>query len=110
MCVSGRASKFLTASSHKIYGPKGAACLYKKEGIIINKDGDWNHILFTLWFNKFEWMTNLEFYNQLSQDLQEKFSRGTNADDYILNTTDLIADTIEFMNSVVSEFEKRGLL
>jgi len=25
----------LTASSHKIYGPKGAACLYKKEGIII---------------------------------------------------------------------------
>lgn len=81
-----------------------------KEGIIINKDGDWNHILFTLWFNKFEWMTNLEFYNQLSQDLQEKFSRGTNADDYILNTTDLIADTIEFMNSVVSEFEKRGLL
>lgn len=81
-----------------------------KAGIVINKDGDWNHVLFILWFNKFEWMTNSSCYNHLSPNLQAKFSHGTNADDYILDTTDLIADAIEFMNSVVTEFEKNGLL
>lgn len=80
-----------------------------KAGIIINKDGDWTSILFILWFNKTEWMTNLESYNNISLNLQAKFKQKSDGD-YILEATDLIADASEFMNSVVTEFEKEGLL
>ncbi len=81
-----------------------------KEGIIINKDGDWNNSLFTLWFNRNEWMTDANSYNNLSPALQAKFINVSGTNEYILNVQDLISDVVELMDSVVSDFEVRNLL
>lgn len=81
-----------------------------KEGIKINKNGDWNQLLFYLKFNKYEWMTNADSYNNLPQILQAKFIKKSNTNDYTLNVQDLVSEVVDFMNDVVSYFEVRKLL
>ena len=81
-----------------------------KEGIIINKNGDNNQQLFYLKFNKNEWMTNADSYNNLSQELQVAFHKISGTNDYKLNLQDLVSDVVDFMDAVVSHFENKKLL
>ena len=81
-----------------------------KGGVTINKNGDWNQILFSLRFDKNEWITNADSYNNLSPTLQTKFVNIQGTNNYILNAHDLVSDAIDFMDDVVSDFEARNLL
>lgn len=81
-----------------------------KASLVINKDGDWNNLLFYLHFRQHEWITNEESFNSLPSDLKGQFIHDPETNYYKLNVQDWIADTIDFMDKVVSEFESSKVL
>lgn len=107
------ARKMKRFDNYSTSNPRRMTCVGEaasKEGIIINKAGDWNNTLFKLWFDKFEWKTDADSYNNLSQILQTKFANVPGTNEYILNANDLISDVVDFMNEVVSDFEIKKML
>ena len=85
-----------------------------KEGIKIY-NGDWSKIYFSIYFAENEWRVT-EGYSLLSSGLQNHLEGMTKEDGTIyyrllpINNRDLIESATDFIQEVVSEFKKKGIL
>ena len=95
--------------SHMTYEGHGAT----KYGVIIHQ-GDWDHILFQLYFGTDNWYIKQEHFGILSPQLQQKFERCSDktSDYYLKNdpNLDLIKHAAQVMDDVVNEFKNRNLI